>query len=294
MMDNLRGAVLMMGCMAAFTFNDASIKWLAQDMPTFQVVVLRGVLAIALLVGLAHVTGALRRPVPRADWGPALGRSLAEAAAFLPFVLALPHLPLANIVAILAAIPLTLTAAGAVFLGERVGWRRWTAIGVGLVGVLLIVRPGMGDFDPWSLAIVLTVILATVRDLVTRRLSPAVPNLKIAVLTAVVITLMGGVLTLGETWATPTPRQGAVLVFAACCILAAYTFSIGAMRVGEVAVVTPFRYTSMIWGLLLGFAVFAEVPDATTLLGAAIIAATGIYTLWREARVPQPRATGPR
>ena len=294
MTDNLRGAAFMTGSMAAFTLNDAAIKWLALGLPTFQVVLLRGLLATALVAALAHATGALARPIPRADRLPVAGRALAEVAAFGPFVLALTHMPLANVTAILQALPLTITAAGALFLGERVGPRRWVAIAVGLLGVLLVVRPGTAGFSPWSLAALAAVLLVTVRDLVTRRLSPAVPSLAVAVVTAAGVTALGGVLSLGEPWAPVAPGQGVVIGLAALFVLSGYLLSILAMRVGEVAAVTPFRYTAMLWGLLLGMAVFDERPDAATLAGAALVVGTGLYTVWREARAPMPRPAAPR
>ncbi|MEM7488055.1 MAG: DMT family transporter, partial [Pseudomonadota bacterium] len=185
MNGNLRGAGLMMASMATYTLNDACLKLLAQDLPTFQAVTLRGVGAVALLVLLAHLTGALRQPVPRGDRAAVLGRSAMEICAFLPFVIALTHMPLANVTAILQVLPLTITAAGALVLGERVGPRRWAAIAVGLLGVLVIIRPGPEGFDRWSLLVLLSVGFITARDLLTRRLSPQVPGLKVAIMTAV-------------------------------------------------------------------------------------------------------------
>ena len=295
MTDNLRGALFMMASMATFTLNDACLKRLAQDLPTFQVVAIRGVGATALVAALAWATGALARPIPRADRGPVLLRSAAEVAAFLPFVVALTHMPLANITAILQALPLTITAAGALLLGERVGPRRWAAIGVGLAGVLLIVRPGTAGFDAWSLVALLTVAIITARDLITRRISPATPSLKVAILTAAGVTALGAALSLGEPWRPVAPAQGGVIALAAAFVLGGYLFSILAMRSGEVAVVTPFRYTAMLWGLLLGALVFGERPDAATLAGAGLVVAAGLYTLWREAgRAPAPRPAAPR
>ena len=295
MTDNMRGAALMMGSMAAFTFNDASIKLLAEGLPTFQVVALRGVGATLLIALLAHLTGAFRRPVPRADRPLVAWRSAAEVASFVPFILALTHMPLANLTAILQALPLTITAASALVLGERVGWRRWTAIGIGLVGVLLIVRPGAADFDRWSLMALLAVLAVTLRDLVTRRLSPAVPSLTVSVVSAAGVTLTGALLSLGEPWQPVRAGQGALILAAACFVLGGYLLSIMAMRVGEVAVVTPFRYTALLWGLVLGFAVFDEWPRPMTLVGAALVAATGLYTLLREGgRAPAPRPVAPR
>lgn len=284
MNDNLRGAVFMMGSMATFTVNDAIIKFLAQGLPTFQVIFLRGVAATLLIAWLAHLTGALRRRIPRRDMGLVLARSVAEVASFFPFILALTHMPLANVTAILQALPLTITAAGALFLGERVGWRRWTAIAIGFVGVLLIVRPGGADFNAWSLVALSAVFMITARDLITRRLSPDVPSLKVAIFTAAGVTLLGLVLSLWVPWAPIAVGQVGLILGAAAFVFGGYLFSILAMRVGEVAAVTPFRYTALLWGLLLGWAVFGDWPKPLTLLGAALVVGTGIYTLWREGR----------
>ncbi|MGB3688707.1 MAG: DMT family transporter [Jannaschia helgolandensis] len=295
MNDNIRGASFMVASMATFTLNDATIKYLAQGMPTFQVVFLRGVGATLLIVLLAHLTGALRKPIPRDDWKWVIGRSLAEVASFYPFVLALTHMPLANVTAILQALPLMITAAGAIFMGERVGWRRWTAIAVGFVGVLMIVRPGGADFDRWSLAALAAVLTITLRELITRRLSRDVPSLKVAIFTALGVMLLGLFMSLREPWGAVSPGQGGLLVVASMFILGGYLFSIMAMRVGEVAAVTPFRYTALIWGLMLGWLVFGDWPKPMTLAGAALVAATGLYTLWREGRrAPMPRPNAPR
>ncbi len=283
----------MMVSMATFTLNDACMKYLAQGLPTFQVVFLRGLGVTLLIAVLAHFTGALRKPIPRADLPAVIGRSLAEVAAFLPFIIALTHMPLANITAILQALPLMITAAGALLLGERVGWRRWTAIAVGFAGVLLIVRPGTEGFNQWSLLALLSVIIITARDLITRRLSPAVPSLKVAIFTAAGVTILGLLLSLRDPWAMPEAGQGGLIVVASVFVMGGYLFSIMAMRSGEIAVVTPFRYTAMVWGLLLGLVVFGEWPRPLTLLGAAMVVGTGLYTLWRETRAPMPRPAGP-
>ncbi|SDZ62615.1 S-adenosylmethionine uptake transporter [Jannaschia faecimaris] len=295
MNDNLKGACFMMGSMATFTCNDAVIKYVAQGMPTFQMVFLRGVGATLLLVVLARFTGVLRAPVPRDDWKWVIGRALAEVASFFPFILALTHMPLANVTAILQALPLAITAAGALFLGERVGWRRWTAITVGFVGVLMIVRPGGADFDRWSLVALAAVVMISLRELLTRRLSRDVPSLKVAIFTAVGVTILGLAITVPSGWAPVSAGQGGLIAAASVFILGGYLFSIMAMRVGEVAAVTPFRYTALIWGLLLGWAVFGDWPKPLTLIGAALVVSTGIYTLLREGRrAPVPRPNAPR
>lgn len=279
--ENMRGASLMMASMAAFTFNDACLKYAASELPLFQTVFLRGLLVTGLLLLLAWHQNALR-PIPPGEWPKVALRALAELCAFLPFVIALTHMPLANLTAILQVLPLTLTLAGAVFLRESVGWRRWSAILVGFFGVLLIVQPGMAGFNGYALLGLLAVVAVTLRDIITRGLAPEVPSLLVSVVTAASICTLGAVGSLFETWSPVTPMQGSVIAWASIFILGGYLFSVMVMRVGEIGFVTPFRYTALIWGLLLGWLVFGEWPNTLALLGGGIVAATGIYTLWRE------------
>nr|WP_282960711.1 DMT family transporter [Actibacterium sp. MT2.3-13A] len=285
MSDNTRGAVLMMLAMASFTVNDASMKSLAGHLPFFQAVFLRGVVTLPLLVLLARVTGGLDFRFGRRDWGLVALRSLAETAAAYFFITALFHMPLGNATAILMALPLAMTLAGALFLGETVGWRRWMAIAVGFVGVLLIVRPGAEGFNIYSVYVLLTVACVTVRDLSARGLSPGVRSMSVAIVAAFTVTAFMGLGSLGETWVMPGRRETALLLAAAVLIVGGYIFSIMTMRVGEIAVVTPFRYTSLVWALILGLVVFGDWPRGLTLVGAGLIVATGIYTLYRERRV---------
>jgi len=282
MTDNLRGAALMAASMAAFTFNDALIKLVAETIPLFQMVFLRGVSATILVALLAWHMGAFARPIPRADRGLVALRILAEVCIFIPFIIALTHMPLANVTAILQAVPLTITLAGALFLGETVGWRRWIAILVGFAGVLLIVRPGDEGFNIYALLALAAVAGITLRDVVTRKLSANVPSLQVAVWTALAICCLGLVGSLFRPWAPVSLFEGVQIVGASVFILGGYLFSIMVMRVGEIGFIAPFRYTALVWGLLLGWLVFGDWPDGLTLLGSGIIVATGIYTLWRE------------
>lgn len=287
---NLRGAGLMMLSMAAFTFNDACIKLLAGDIPLMQVIFLRGVMASVLIWGFGRATGAIRLDLPRRDWALLALRSAVELGATFCFLTALFHMPIADVTAILQALPLTITLAAAFFLGEPVGWRRLLAIGAGFGGVLLIVRPGMSGFTVYALYAVAAVGFVTVRDLASRRFSPAVPSITVALVTAVAIAPAGGFVSLFEGWVRPTSPQLGLLGAAAVFILCGYVFSVAVMRLGEVAFVAPFRYTGLIWALLLGLVLFAEWPDRLTLLGAGIVVATGLFTLYRDAQARRKRA----
>ena len=289
--DNTRGAFLMMLAMASFTVNDACIKSLAGHVPFFQAVFLRGAATVPMLLLLAQATGGLNFRYQRRDRGLVALRSLAEVAAAYFFLTALFNMPIANATAILMALPLAVTLAGALFLGEAVGWRRWLAIAVGFLGVMLIVRPGPEGFNIYSVYALLTVACVTVRDLAARRLSPDVRSLSVAVAGALAVTVFMGLGSLSEPWVMPGAREAALLLAAAVLINGGYIFSIMTMRVGEIAVVTPFRYTGLVWALILGLVVFGDWPSGLTLLGAGLVTTTGIYTLYRERRVEEAQSS---
>lgn len=288
---NTRGALLMMASMLAFTVNDAFMKSLSGEVALFQSIFLRGLATCILMGGIAWATGALSVSIGRSDRRLILLRALADAAAAFFFVSALFNMPFANLSAILQALPLTVTLAGAVFLREPVGWRRMVAILIGFVGVLLIVKPGAASFNIYSIYAVLAVVVVTMRDLIARRLSSSVPSMTAALVNAVVVTVLAGMLAIGEDWVQVSVSQSLRLSAAALFIIGAYLFSVMTMRVGEIGFVSPFRYTSLLVAMLLGFLVFGEWPDSLTLIGATIVVATGVFTLYRERQMS--KAVGP-
>lgn len=288
--DNTRGALLMMASMAGFTFGDACIKAIGAQLPLSQILFLRGIFASLAIYLIARHYRALRFDLPRRDWGLIALRSLGEVAAAYFFLTALLHMPLANVTALLQMMPLTVTLGSAVFFGEPVGWRRWIAIAVGFVGMLLIVRPGSEGFTLYSVYALLAVLCVTLRDLSTRRMSAQVPSLTVTLCASVSVLIFAGGLSLGEVWQPLSPRLALLVLGASICIIGGYLFSVLAMRVGEVSLVAPFRYTGLLWALLLGLIVFGEWPQPLTLLGAAIIVAMGVFTLVREAQVRRAQA----
>lgn len=289
--DNARGVAFMVISMAAFTANDAMMKVVTQTLPLMQVIAIRGAMAALLLLALARALGQGRIAVPRADRGALALRTAAELAATLTFLTALMHMPLANLSAILQALPLAVTLAAALFLRERVGWRRMAAIAVGFAGVLMIVRPGTEGFDLWSLLGVASMLCIVVRDLATRRLSPALPSVTVAFLTSLAVMAMGlfGMAAGFGGWAPPAMDDVARMAGSATLLVLGYLFIVKAMRAGEVGLVAPFRYTSLLWAILLGWLVFGTLPDALTWAGAVLIVASGLFSLWREARLARGR-----
>lgn len=284
--DNAKGAALMSASMAGFVLNDTFMKLVGPEVGLAQSIFVRGLMATLLVGAFAAWAGALRVRIERPDLRLIGMRTLAEIAATFAFITALFHMPLANLTAILQVLPLTITLAAALFLGEPVGPRRLLAIVVGFVGVLLIVRPGFDGFNGYALLGLLAVACVTVRDLSARRLSVRVPSLFVAFVTAAVVTAVAGLLLVIEgQWTPLTPEQFFAFARAALCILVGYWCSVGAMRVGEVAVVSGYRYTILLWAIALGWWFFGEAPDLLSVLGMSLILGAGLFTMWREARL---------
>jgi drug/metabolite transporter (DMT)-like permease len=214
-------------------------------------------------------------------------RAVGEMLGTICFVSAIVLTPLSSASAILQATPLVVTLGAALFLGEPVGWRRWSAIIVGLFGVLLIVRPGMESFEALSLLAVAGVLFLATRDLATRRTPKEISTMQLSFLGFVVI-IPAGLILMAGTGSAAVMLEGREWVYILSALgvgVCAYYAIVAAMRVGEVSFVTPFRYSRLLFALVAGIFVFGESPDALTLLGAAVIVASGIYTVWRERRL---------
>jgi len=297
MPPNLAGSLFMVIAMASFTISDTMTKWLSAEMNMGQVMVVRGVFASALIAAVAWHRGELARPA-LAFQPLVLLRSAAEFCATVTFLLALAHLPIANVTSVLQALPLAVTMGAALVFGEPVGWRRWLSIAVGFAGVLVIIRPGFEGFSIYSLYVLVSVGFCVVRDLATRRLPNHVPGTLVSTVSAVLV-MVGGVFLIEPLggWQPLDPRSLTKLAAAAVMLVIGYHHIIKAMRVGDISFIAPFRYTSLLWALVLGYALFGDVPDLPMLTGAAIIVASGLYMLMRERRVapnlPAARSTSP-
>jgi drug/metabolite transporter (DMT)-like permease len=279
---NIRGSLLMAVSMAAFTVTDTITKSVSSEMNIGQVMLVRGLFAILLIATFAYHQGALR-PLRTLMLLPVALRVLGEIGAAISFMTALVHLPLANTSAILQALPLAITLGAAVILREPVGWRRWSAIAAGFIGVLIIVRPGLAGFSQYSLFALLAVAFCTLRDLATRKIPAKIPSLFITLLTTVTVTAAGGAILvpLGG-WTPPSARALGLMAMAAVLLLIGYHCIISALRTGEISSVAPFRYSALLWAMMLGYLVFGDVPDAMMATGAAVIVASGLYAFYRE------------
>jgi drug/metabolite transporter (DMT)-like permease len=285
MSDNLRGALLMNMAMLVFTVNDACMKAVTQSMPLFQAITLRGLMATAGLLVLGLTTRQLRLWPGLRNAKIIAVRSLAEIAGTVLFLAALMHMPLANLSAIMQSLPLAVTLASAVVFRDAIGWRRMTAIVIGFIGVLIIIRPGTAGFDVWSVMGLGSVAAVVVRDLAARSLSKDVPSMTVAFWAAGSVTIMGLIGVVFQGWQDVTPWHLALLAIAALNLIVGYQTVVMMMRVGEIGFISPFRYMSLIWAILLGWLAFSTLPDAMTILGASLVVATGLFTVYRERRV---------
>ncbi|NNE52557.1 MAG: DMT family transporter [Sulfitobacter sp.] len=285
MTPNLAGALLMMASMACFTLNDTLLKLTASAVPLFQLIFLRSAITSLLILLTRGRMGPLHFNIERRDWMFMGLRAGTEVVIAYFFLTALVNMPLANVTAILQVVPLAVTLASALILREAVGWRRMLAIGIGFIGVMLIVKPGAEGFNIWSVYALVAVVGVTLRDLATRQLSPIVPSMTVTLVTALAVMGAAGLASLTEEWVSVTVEAGLLISSSAVFILGGYFFSIQVMRTGDISFTAPFRYTGLIWALILGFIVFGEWPGWLTLLGAAIVVSTGIFTLYRERKV---------
>jgi len=178
-----------------------------------------------------------------------------------------------------------ITILSAYFLGEAIGWRRICAILVGFIGVILIIQPGLDGFNVFSLYCLLAVLACTLRDVATRRLDKDTPTIFVTFVTVIVVTLGGGLLGLTENWEPSTLYTTSVLGVASLFLITGFIGIVSSMRVGEVAIVTPFRYSVLIFAILIGFIFFDEIPNTLTIIGSIIVVGSGIYTIYRERRV---------
>ncbi|MEC9245005.1 DMT family transporter [Nitratireductor rhodophyticola] len=294
---NARGALFMSIAMAGFTVNDGLTKLVAEAMNMAQVMLVRGVMATLVMLLLAWQWKALKKP--RAVLHPMVALRVAgETGATICFLSALAHMPIANLAAVMQALPLAVTLGAAFFLNEPVGWRRWSAIIVGFVGILIIIRPGFDAFNAYSLYGVAAVAFATMRDLTTRKIPSEIPSPMISTVTAASVTIAGAVLLVPYGgWSPMSGADFAILVGATLCIVCGYHFIVLSLRAGELSFIAPFRYTALLWAIGLGIVLFADWPDRVMMTGAFLVVCSGLYTLYREQVVnrtkPAARSTGP-
>lgn len=274
------GIVLMLTGIAGFSVMDATIKWLTADYSITQIVALRSWFGLPLLCLFALYGGGIkslrtRRPLVH------LGRYLLVLALSFSFFWALSQMKLVDAIAITFAAPIFITALSVPLLKEAVGLHRWIAIGAGFCGVLAMLRPGLGVFQPAALVVLGSVVVYALLMITTRAFKATESTATLMLYPQLGMALTGIILA-PFFWVTPSLTDLGLFALAGMFGSVGVMCVTHAFRLGPVAVISPFEYSALIWASLLGYFLWGELPDTITLLGAAIVISSGLYIIYRE------------
>ncbi len=284
--DNLIGSLWMIVAMAIFAVEDSLIKVVSTTLPMGQIMVIFGTVGAVIFALIARFKNeAILNPDVLSK--PMRIRVFFEVFGRLFYFLALALIPLSAATVILQATPLVVVAGAAIVFGENVGWRRWTAIFIGLAGVLTIIQPGADSFSPLSILAVIGMLGFAGRDLASRAAPKSLSATILGLYGFLAVVVAGCAYALwdGSAFAIPTTQTSLSLAGAIIAGVTAYTCLMIAMRTGEVATVTPFRYTRLIFGIALGVLIFKEEISAAMVAGSALIVISGLFILWQSKRV---------
>lgn len=287
---NLRGTLWMLASMAAFAVEDAFVKATAQEVPVGQVLVLFG-LGGALVFAVAALASKEPLFVHDVLSKPMLVRVAFEITGRLFYVLAIALIPLSVATLILQATPLVVVAGAVVVFGEKVGWRRWLAILVGLMGVVVTLQPSTDGFSALSLLAVLGMIGFAGRDLASRVAPRTISTTLLGLYGFLSVVAAGAVFSIWQkaSFVLPSGETSVFLVGAVLAGVVAYACLMKAMRTGDVSAVTPFRYSRLLFGVGLGVVVFGEELTIPIVAGSGLIVLSGLFILWRRKHVSGTR-----
>ena len=282
MSDSSKGILCLIMAGAILAFTDGLSKHLTGDFPPGQILFFRSIFVFIPIAIMVARRGGLRT-VRFVNRKAQLARGLFAVITSFMFMVAIKHMPLADITAIMFATPIIMTALAPYFLGESVGWRRWTAVIIGFSGVLLMIRPsGEALLWPALLALAAT-FFNSFRDITTRHLSKTDDANAIMICTTACV-MLGGLFSVFWGWRMPDWQGMALFLLTGTLQGTGQYFLVAAFIFGEAVVVAPFRYFSLVWATLYGYLMFSDIPGLNTLLGASIVVASGLFIFYREAR----------
>ena len=281
-MDNLKGILFMILAMAGFAFEDLFIKMLSTYFPISEVIIILGFTGTVVFLIIALLQ---RAPIIHKDLlnKHVIIRTICELLGAVFFVTAIALTPLSSATAILQIAPLLVTIGAVIFFKEKVGWRRWTAVFIGFIGVLLIVRPGFEGFMPASIFALLGSVFLAARDLATRAMQVKLPSVTIALYAFIAFGISGIIIIpFNSSMVIPTSNQILYFIGASAFGVIAYYSLVISSRIGEMSVISPFRYSRIVFAMLLAIIILEENPDSLTIIGASIVVVSGLYTFVRE------------
>jgi drug/metabolite transporter (DMT)-like permease len=280
---NRAGIAWMVLAMTAFIANDATIKVISARLPAAQMVVVRGVMAISLILLIAWRSGALGR-LRDATRGWVLVRASCEGAGTFLYLAGLFNLPLGNVTAINLASPLFIAVLAMLVLRERVTPGRWLVIAVGFTGVLLVVQPRADGFNHYAWMSLLATMIYAVRDLLTRKIPSGLPAILVTLSTATVVCLIAVVVLGFQGWTSMAWSDLGLLAIASVFLSTGYYSIIMAMRDAELSVVAPFRYVGLLEALALGYLVWGDIPNVAAWIGIALLIGTGLFMIRQQTK----------
>ena len=280
----LRAGLFMVLAMGSFVINDTIIKVVGSSLPTGEIITIRGFIAMLIIAAICLSQGLLP-DVPKIANRHVLLRNIFDLISTVAFVTALMHMQIANLTAVMQAVPLAVALLSMIFLKEQVGPRRMIAIVLGFIGVLMIVKPSVSNFNTFELLALVIVFCVAVRDLLTKRIPARIPTFVVALGNAGFVTIGGAMLALMQGVQWPSASQFGLLALAACFLASGYMFMVSTLRLGDLSGTAPFRYSIMVFAIASGILVFHEFPDWIATLGMVLIVVTGLYAAHREAKL---------
>jgi len=280
---------LTVGAIFCFSIMDATVKAVSPEIGTLPAIWARyaGQMVLVIIIVSPRLSSVMKSEY----LGLQILRSILLMAATFFFFSGIARITLAEASAVMNLNPIFITLGAALFLGEAVGWRRWTATFIGFLGVLMVVRPGLEGFDANALFAVAGVIGLAIRDVATRAIPRSLTSLRLGALAMLLLVPTGLIMaSFSGGFQTPSAISLVYISIAAIIGVGGYYAVTSATRLGEISVIAPFRYSRLVFAMLVGIFVFSERPDLWTMLGAAIIILSGIYTFVRERRIRQKLA----
>jgi len=281
-LDNVpKAAVWLLLGVAGGLGLDLCAKQILETYPLVQFVLLRSLIAIAIMLTIAPQFGGLRALHTR-EVGWHVIRSVFAIGAMFGFFYGLARMPLVTALTLGYTAPLIMTALSAAFLGDKIGWRRWLAVGLGFTGVLIMLRPGRGEFSFAAAAVLIAAFCYACQAITARRLGGTESTLSLAFYVVVGPLILAGAMLDTDTWLHPDVGGWILIVGAAVCSIVAWIGFINGYRAVSPAILAPLEYLALVAGAIAGFLIWDEVPDRWVVAGAVIIMASGVFVVYRS------------
>ncbi len=259
---------------------DLCAKALLADYSLEQFIFLRGIFGLLIFFTMMRRYGGVEN-LKTKKWRWHVLRTLLATGAMFGFFFGLARMPLVNALTLGFTAPLMVTALSVPFLGEHVGWRRWTAVVFGFIGVLVVLRPGAGMMTPAALAVIAAAFCYACLAITARKLSTTESSFSLSVYVVTGPLLISGML-LPDNWSVPTVSGWTLFLLAGACSTVAWIGIIGGYRRASPAMLAPFEYTALIGGAIAGYYIWNEVPDRWVVTGAIVIIGSGLFVVYRE------------